>query len=396
MDGKIRLEGGKVVLSLRGSSYEARVHVAPRQYIWRGLKTDQLEVAKRSALKLMHEVEFKQRNGLSIFNHSFSAVIDEYVALRQKQHDRAQQKQKDQNYTSPAMLRQIKRVVKFWREYAGEKPVTSIGDAELKGYVDWRRNYYAKFKVLPKNAKLHPTDKTLLWESTLGRTLLKFATERGYRAKMPMPNYRFILKNHRVRPAFTNSEIVVLLETIETWIQQCKNDTWRYSRILLKNYVQVLLNSGMRVGEANNLKRRDVAAFADEGGRLNYRFIVRGKTGEREVVLRSNAVKYIDLALAQSSNKNQDAWLFCMSDGQKIITLIDQFDKVLKLANITFDSKGYKFSLYSLRHTYAVDAIRRGISAYEIVRNMGTSMEMLQKYYARHALTSDTATRLGD
>ncbi|GLR68365.1 hypothetical protein GCM10010909_30460 [Acidocella aquatica] len=114
MDGKIRLEGGKVVLSLRGSSYEARVHVAPRQYIWRGLKTDQLEVAKRSALKLLYEVEFKQRNGLSIFNHGFSAVIDEYVALCQKQHDRATQKQKDQNYTSPAMLRQIKRVVKFW------------------------------------------------------------------------------------------------------------------------------------------------------------------------------------------------------------------------------------------------------------------------------------------
>lgn len=396
MDGKIRLEGGKVVLSLRGSSYEARVHVAPRQYIWRGLKTDQLEVAKRSALKLLYEVEFKQRNGLPIFNHSFSAVIDEYVALRQKQHDRTKQKQKDQNYTSPAMLRQIKRVVKFWRAYAGEKPVTNIGDAELKGYVDWRRNYYAKFKVLPKNAKLHPTDKTLFWESTLGRTLLKFATERGYRAKMPMPNYRFTLKNHRVRPAFTNSEIAALLATIDTWIQQCKNDTWRYSRLLLRNYVQVLLNSGMRVGEANNLKRRDVAAFTDEGGRLNYRFIVRGKTGEREVVLRSNAVKYIDLALAQSSNKNQDARLFCMSDGQKIITLIDQFDKVLKLANITFDSKGYKFSLYSLRHTYAVDAIRRGISAYEIVRNMGTSMEMLQKYYAKHALTSDTATRLGD
>jgi hypothetical protein len=84
-----------------------------------------------------------------------------------------------------------------------------------------------------------------------------------------------------------------------------------------------------------------------------------------------------------------------MSDGSKIITFINQFDKAMELAGITYDSKGYKFSLYSLRHTYAVDAIRRGISAYEIVRNMGTSLEILQKYYAKHALTSDTATRLG-
>ena len=390
---KVRLEGGKIVLSLRGKTYEARIHIGPRQYIWRGLETDQLEVAKRSALRLLHEVEFKQHHGLSIFNRNFGAVIDEYVALRQKQHDSSGLKQKEQNYTSAPMLRQIKRVVKFWREYIGDKPVTSIGDAELKGYVDWRRHYYAKCKVLPKKAKLHPTDKTLLWESTLGRTLLKFATERGYRAKMPMPSYRFKLKVHRVRPAFSANEIVHLLQTIEDWIEDCKNDQWRYSRILLRNYVHVLINSGMRVGEANNLRRRDITPFTEESGRLNYRFLVRGKTGEREVVLRNGAVKYVDLALAQSPNKKPDAWLFCMSTGQKVITLIDQFDKVLKLANMVHDSKGYKFSLYSLRHYYAVDAIRRGIPAYEIVRNMGTSLEILQKYYAKHALTSDSATR---
>jgi hypothetical protein len=88
---KIRLEGGKLVLSLRGQNYEAR-----------------------------------------------------------RQHDRSGLKQKDENYTSAHMLRQIKRVVKFWREYFGDKPVSSIGDAQLKGYVDWRRNYYARYKVLPK------------------------------------------------------------------------------------------------------------------------------------------------------------------------------------------------------------------------------------------------------
>ncbi len=45
------------------------------------------------------------------------------------------------------MLRQVKRVLKFWREYAGKKAIESIDD-----------------KVLPKNAKLHPTDKTLQWD----------------------------------------------------------------------------------------------------------------------------------------------------------------------------------------------------------------------------------------
>ena len=390
------MEGGKLVLRLRGALYQARVRLGSGKYIWRGLKTDRLEIAKPLALKFLHEIEFKQERGLPVFDRTFSDVIDEYIALRQKQHDCVDTRPKELNYTSTAMLRQIKRVSKFWREYAGDKSVTSINDSILKDYVDWRRDYYSHVKVLPKNAKLYPTDKTLLWESTLGRTLLKFATERGYRANMPMPMYRFKLKNHRVRPAFSNGEIDLLLDKLESWIEAAKNDTWRYTRILLRNYVQVLANSGMRVGEANNLKRRDVTAFRDENQRLNYRFIVRGKTGEREVVLRSHASKYVDLTFEHGVNKDPNAWLFCMGNGHKIKTLIDQFDLVLNSVGIMHDAKGSKFSLYSLRHYYAVDAIRRGIPIYEISRNMGTSLEMLQKYYANHALTSATATRLGN
>jgi integrase len=108
---------------------------------------------------------------------------------------------------------------------------------------------------------------------------------------LPMPNYRFKLKVHRIRPAFMAHEVELLLATIEAWIKDCKNDQWRYTRILLRNYVQVLLNSGMRVGEVNNLRRRDASSFTDTDGRLNYRFLVRGKTGEREVILRNGAVK---------------------------------------------------------------------------------------------------------
>lgn len=390
------MEGGKLVLRLRGGRFQARVSLGSGKYIWRSLKTDRLEIAKPAALKLLHEIEFKQDRGLPIFDRTFGDVIDEYVALRQQQHDRNGDRPKELNYTSTAMLRQIKRVSKFWRAYAGDKPVTSIDDTMLKDYVDWRRDYYAYVKILPKNAKRHPTDKTLLWESTLGRTLLKFATERGYRANMPMPLYRFKLRNHRVRPAFSSAEINIILNRIEQWIDEAKNDVWRYTRILLRNYVQILINSGMRVGEANNLKRRDVTVFRDENQRLNYRFIVRGKTGEREVVLRSHAVKYVDLALEHAVNKEPDSWLFCMRNGQKIKTLIDQFDVVLQSAGMGCDAKGFKFTLYSLRHSYAVDAIRRGIPIYEISRNMGTSLEVLQKYYANHALTATTATRLGN
>jgi len=36
------------------------------------------------------------------------------------------------------------------------------------------------------------------------------------------------------------------------------NPKWRYTRELLRDYVLVLANSGMRVGEANNLRVGDL------------------------------------------------------------------------------------------------------------------------------------------
>lgn len=58
------------------------------------------------------------------------------------------------------------------------------------------------------------------------------------------------------------------------------------TRELLRDYVLILANSGIRVGEANNLRESDLVKFTDGLGRQNYRFVVNGKTGEREVVRR--------------------------------------------------------------------------------------------------------------
>ena len=71
--------------------------------------------------------------------------------------------------------------------------------------------------------------------------------------------------------------------------------------------------------------------------------------------------------------RGADDWLFMMRDGSRVITLIDQFDKVLDLAGITHNSHGDKYTLYSLRHFYAMLSLRRRIGVFDVARNMGTS-----------------------
>ncbi len=294
------------------------------------------------------------------------------------------------------MLRQIIRVSKFWREYVGAMPVEFIDDKVMREFIPWRRDYYSNFKKLPKNAKRHPTDKTLQWDMMLGKAIVRWANEQGLRGKLAPITVTFTPKKKRVRPAFEIPEYRRLWRTMYKRINDAKDERTRRSRELLRGYVLVLANCGMRIGEANNLRIRDVLAFRDDKGRRNYRFIVRGKTGERDVIPRSAVASRIDKLLAKRGSDDPDDFLFAMPDKSKVVTLIDQFNAVLKQAGIQRNGFGEKYSLYSLRHFYAVNALRNGIGVFEVARNMGTSVQMIQEYYGKQATSAVFATRLGD
>ena len=176
--------------------------------------------------------------------------------------------------------------------------------------------------------------------------------------------------------------------------------------------MEVLSNSGIRVGEANNLKDKDIVEFKDDLGRKNYMFSVRGKTGRRVVIPRTNVVRYVERVRRRNLVRTQEAevrkvrspkrklidtdgWFFCMYDGNKIVTLIDQFNALLKSISLTESRDKEKYTLYSLRHFYAVMMIKRGIPIFDIARNMGTSVQIIEKYYGKQATPLALATKLG-
>jgi hypothetical protein len=128
IDGARYLDDGKLVVYRRGQHYYARTKLNGF-YAWRTLKTTHLNEAITAAWKVHHSLQTLEEQGLPVTAKSFRAVIEEYVAFTEK--DCAQGR------TKPAMLRQIQRVVKFWKAYAGNKLVHAVGEAELRGYVDW-------------------------------------------------------------------------------------------------------------------------------------------------------------------------------------------------------------------------------------------------------------------
>src|SRR3954449_2569989 len=327
MDGARYLDDGRLTIFRRNGTYYARLRTtASDKYIVRSLKTTNEQNAIQAGRRLLFQIEQRADQGLPPKSRSFAAVVDDYIRYRERDHRHGR--------TSAGMLRQIIRVSKFWREYAGALAVEAIDDKVMREFNPWRRDYYAKFKKLPKNAKLHPTDKTLQWDMMLGKAIVRWAHEQGLRGEQSLPTVTFTPKKKRVRPAFEIPEYRRLWRTMYKSINDAKDERTRRSRELLRGYVLVLANCGMRIGEANSLRLRDVLAFRDDKGRRNYRFVVRGKTGERDVIPRAAIASRIDKMLAKRGGENSNEFLFAMPDGSRIVTLIDQFNAVLKQAGI--------------------------------------------------------------
>jgi len=435
------LEDGKVLLYTRNGIFQARVYRGDRHYIARSLKTRKLEEARRLARRFFYEIEIKRDEGLPLQARTFGAVMNEYIGLREREYERSKLSKindSTQQRTSIYMLRQIKRVSKFWLEYCGTKEVDKVDVQVLKEFIPWRKDYYHRIPASkrPKNISINPADKTLEWESTYGKTVLKFAKERGYLGNKSVPDFRYKAERRIVRPAFTIPEYVKLYTRMRKWIKETDNESWRYTRELLRDYVLILANSGMRVGEANNLKEGDVVEFKDELGRKNYLFNVQGKTGKRTVIPRANAVRYIERNIRRNKewtarqaelslenktstnvqvkipanrrkagslrtagldkSKSTGLWFFRMADGGQVITLIDQFRVLLDSIELSKNRDGLPYTLYSLRHFYAVEMLRKGkVGVFDIARNMGTSVQIIEQYYGRQATPMALATKLG-
>ena len=389
MEGARYLEDGRLTVFRRAGIYYARLRLAgSHKYITRSLKTLNEQTAVDLGRRLLFQLEQRADQGLPPKSKIFAAVIDDYIRHRERDHRHGG--------TSAGMLRQIIRVSKFWREYAGHLAVEAIHDKVMREFIPWRRDYYASYKELPKNAKLSPTDKTLQWDMMLGKAIVRWAAEQGLRGKQPAITVTFTPKKKRVRPAFELWEYRLLWRALCKRIKTARDKRTKASRELLRVYVMVLANSGIRTGEANKLKVTDVHSFVDDKLRKNFRLVVRGKTGERDAIVRSVAAKRLDKYLAKRRTEEPGGLLFVMPDGSSIVTLIDQLTSALKEAGIERNSFGEKYSVYSLRHFYAVNALRNGVGVFEVARNMGTSIQMIQEYYGKQATSAVFATRLGD
>lgn len=340
-------------------------------YVWKSSGSTDEYAAYKVAEDLYNQSLVKVLSGAKLNSKRISDALNAYIS----QHEREQQR-----LSIHYKILFAKRLIPIFKSRTFDELDTALVSEVLD-----KLDQNSKRKALSPN-----TIKRLLADL---RHFLNWAIEQGYIDTLP--KFPKIRDDQNRRPHFDGKDWGTLTLYMGTFVRKAHGSV-RRDRMLLVNHALILANTGIRVGEARNLKWRDIRPITTADGTETVAMVVKGKTGMREVVARTSDVKKwfnsilterkTDLGDEGSDLRNAravplDTFVFCGRDGIPIGSFKKSFATLLKDAGVEFDTFGNKRTLYSLRHTYATFRLHEGVNQYALARNMGTSVAMLEQFY---------------
>ena len=368
---------GDVVLYQRpdhkNPKWQCRLHVpGATGYVIRSTKSADEFEARRYAEDLWDELRLKVKSGGALKSKSCTKFFDDFKESY-KSAAPSERRYNDVCYN----------LEKYILVFLGTEPIDTIDTATISKYVEWRaKNYLRK----------PPSNNTLRTELVCFKTFMDWALRRGYTRNIIDWEPPSLDKNRR--PHFTRNDWSTLTRFMRGWTKKGKSGEGggKYrERLLLCQYVLILGNTGMRVGEARMLRWKDIESqqrYTAEGKKVtDFIFWVHGKTGSRDVVGRNEEIgTYLERIWEQrkaelGEEPKPEEYVFCHRDGQPIVSFKKGLEAMLKAADVLKSPEGGNRTAYSIRHTYATRRLEEGVNPYLLAKNMGTSVKMLENFY---------------
>lgn len=405
---------GELLIALRerSSVWQCRYKIGG---VWQRTTTGERDIkkAKETAKKLFLEAQIRKENNYTPITRKFRDVARSVVKRMEKDIEAGQGKASFKDY--------IIALDRYLIPILGKYKVDSIDYVAL-AKLDKER--------ITKMRK-EPTKSTLLTHNAALNRVFDLAVEKGYMSQSSRPELKAKGKKSERRVEFTEAEVRALRANFDNWIEIGREDS-RAVRALLRDYVEVLLDTGARPGkELLDLKWAQIEVSVDpklvgvtksapsednqrgedietyDWQRTVILNIQSGKTGKRKAIGRADTVvaltrianRNYDLNLPQAIEEKPKDFVFRYreylskkrgnldkQEAEFVVptSFVKLFRAYLEDHGLLEDPKtGKERQPYSLRHTYATLMLTHDkVSPHTLAKQMGTSISMIEKHYS--------------
>ena len=357
---------GNVILYRRERSKYFQARIKLQNNKWKRISTGETKKEEASAVacEIYDEIKFKEKNKISLDTRRFKDVAK--LAISEMRVEL------NAGYGKKSFVDYISAIENYFIPYFGNHNIDTIDYKKLKEFDEWR---VKKLGRVLSHSAINNHNSGL-------KRVFKVAIDRGWIHQVQVPELKNNGRKGERRPYFTQQEYQQLYRHMRTWYKDTNKISSLEMRELLRDYVLILVNTGMRPGtETYNLKWKQIEEF--ESKNVKYlRFWVSGKTGQRELIARHNVRRYLDRIKSRFEVCKPNDYVFRLRSGKRTYSMNATFEELLKEANLLKDKHDVNRTLYSLRHTYATFQILSGVDYHALSINMGTSISMLEKHYS--------------
>ena len=363
-------------------------------------KETKFDLAVARAKELLIEAEIRHRSGIPVVTKRFKDIAE--LAIDRMERD-----------LKGGMGKVIyKDYIRIIREHfipsLGQRLITNIDYDALEQYYRDREERYG---VAISNT--HRKTQNAAFNRVFDEAIV-----RGYLTESNRPKLDGKTKVGERRPAFELHELKALLKNLGPYIESSRTRDVRERREILRDYVEMLVDTGARPGiELLNMKWRQIRFMMnpistvtdqlDEEGEAievhslnrSCEMTVKGKTGQRQIIGRLPSIRVLERIamrnygvkstirdpLAELIKPTNDDYIFRTREGRDMSDVLNHmFDSFLADHNLLIDPMtNQKRVFYSLRHTYATLSLTHDrVPIHTLAKQMGTSVLMIERHYS--------------
>ena len=389
---QLHLRDGEVVLYRRRHSlqYQCRYKLADGTWCRRSTAKASLELAAHAACELYDEARFRQRLGLAHRAQSVAHLAHLTARELRRQMDLGHGKSVYGSYLSC--------IERYFIPFFTHQHLESLTHSDITEFELWRN----------KQMQKQPKASTLQNFASAWNKVIASAVEHGYISeRVPVPRMQVKGIKSQPRAAFTEAEVQQLRSYMATWVEgssKANKSTESDMRHLLRDYIEILLLTGMRHGtEALGVRWKDVC-WHMQGGKRYLRIWVNGKTGGRWLIAKHAAVAVLERLHARQTalnsqslettlqgegiEKSANHLVFTFSNGYQPTSLNGAFKRLMRDSGLLNDANAQNRTLYSLRHTYAtLELLRANTDIHTLAKQMGNSAVVIERHYSKLTAT---------